>query len=170
MNRGFHPANRPRKLRLLFQPSFNFNRQAKYNCRAKGVIDMPTMTAENVLRLIDQLPLAEQAKLDQLMEQRTAAQSQQKPKNGMSPDHQPTGSPAQPLQPVPMPDGTRERQWLADHKREYANQWVALDGDRLIAASPNHDEVWAAAEADGAYLPLITFIEDPDHITHILWP
>ncbi len=128
---------------------------------------MPTMTAESVLQMIDQMPPAEQAKLNQLMEQRAAAKSQSVPKNGGSPDCKPNGT--QP-KPIPMPDGASERQWLADHKREYANQWVALDGDRLIAASPHHDEVWAAAEADGAHLPLITFIEDPDNITHILWP
>ena len=130
---------------------------------------MPTITAESVLQLIDHLPSAEQAKLNQLMKQRTAAHSQSESTNGAPPDREQNGTPAQPRKPIPMPDGACERKWLAAHKREYANQWVALDGDRLIAASPNHDEVWAAAEADGAYLPLITFIEDPDHITHILW-
>jgi hypothetical protein len=63
-----------------------------------------------------------------------------------------------------MPDSTRELKWVAEHAREYAGQWVALDGDRLIAHSPNHDEVFAAAEADGVYLPLITFVEDPDKV------
>jgi len=130
---------------------------------------MPTITAESVLKQIDLLPLAEQARLNQLMKQRAAARSQQELKNEEPPASEPNGTPSQLRKPIPMPDGASERQWLAAHKREYANQWVALDGDRLIAASPNHDEVWAAAEADGAYLPLITFIEDPDHITHILW-
>jgi hypothetical protein len=115
------------------------------------------ITAENVLQLVEQLSTTEQAKLDQLLKQRTTVAPQL------------NGATAHPLKPIPMPDGRRERQWLAAHRRDYANQWVALDGDRLIAASPQHDEVWAAAQADGAYLPLITFIEAPDHITHILW-
>ena len=131
---------------------------------------MSTITAESVLRLIEQLPQAEQAKLNRLIEQRAAARLRRKPTNGMSPDAQANDSPIEQPKTIPMPDGSRERQWLAAHKREYANQWVALEGDRLIAAGPNHDEVWGAAEADGAYLPLITFIENPDHITHILWP
>jgi len=68
------------------------------------------------------------------------------------------GAPAKPpldkrLPNRPTPDCSREMHWLAEHRREYANQWVALDGDRLIAAGPNHDEVWAAAKADGAALP-----------------
>jgi Family of unknown function (DUF5678) len=55
-------------------------------------------------------------------------------------------------------------QWLATHAREYAGQWVALDGDRLIAHGPHHHEVWAAAEASGVYLPLVTFVENPDRV------
>ncbi len=55
-------------------------------------------------------------------------------------------------------------QWIAEHQREYVGQWVALDGDRLIAASPDHEEVSKAADADGAYLPLFAFIDDPNKI------
>jgi hypothetical protein len=115
---------------------------------------MATITAENVLQLIDQMSLSEQLKLKQLMAQRepqkqAAAQTKQLDKH---------------LPSKPMPDSTREMRWLAEHQREYVGQWVALDGDRLIAASPNHEEVAAAAEADGAYLPLFTYIDDPDKV------
>ena len=48
--------------------------------------------------------------------------------------------------------------WLAAHAHEYAGQWVALDGDTLIAHDPDHRQVWAAAEASGAYPPLVTFL------------
>jgi uncharacterized protein DUF5678 len=41
-------------------------------------------------------------------------------------------------------------------------QWVALDGDRLIAHGANADEVFAIADADGAYLPLGTYIPPAD--------
>lgn len=125
---------------------------------------MSIMTVESVLQLIDQLSPAEQSKLKQLMKEREIPQSQPEPANEAQPDRTQNGVPTQRLKPRPMPDSTRERQWLAKHKREYIGQWVSLDGDRLIAASPNHDEVWAAAEADGAYLPLFTFVEDPDKL------
>ncbi|MBP6822703.1 MAG: hypothetical protein KA368_14230 [Acidobacteria bacterium] len=126
---------------------------------------MATMTAETILQLVDQLTPFEQKKFRQLLEQRepmpTQPKSETQPqRNGASTNH---------LNPIPMPDGKPERAWLAANRHQYAGQWVALDGSRLIAASKDHDEVWAAADADGAYLPLITFVENPDQITHIIW-
>lgn len=67
----------------------------------------------------------------------------------------------------PMPDDTRERQWIKEHKHEYAGQWVALDGDRLIAASPIQQEVWDAVSADGSTLPLVHRIPSPDDLPYI---
>lgn len=126
---------------------------------------MSSLKAENVLSLIDELPPVEQARLYQLLAERPAALPQPTVQNGT-----PTKPPfAKRLPNRPAHDSSREMHWLAEHRREYANQWVALDGDRLIAAGPNHDEVWAAAKADGAKLPLIEFIEDPDHVTHFFW-
>ena len=43
-----------------------------------------------------------------------------------------------------MPDRTRKHEWVKTHKQEYAGQWVALDGDRLVAASPVQQEVLEA--------------------------
>ena len=31
----------------------------------------------------------------------------------------------------------RAMQWIAEHRNEYVGQWVALDGDRLLAAGPS---------------------------------
>lgn len=106
---------------------------------------MSIMTA--ILTLIEQLPPTEQAKLEPLIVQRQARQLKAK----LS------------LTPKPWPAGRQlALQWGAEHACAYKGQWVALDGDRLIAASVNHDEVWAAAQGDGAYLPLVTFVNDPD--------
>lgn len=59
-------------------------------------------------------------------------------------------------------DSTTSMNWLSRHRAEYGGQWVALDGDRLIAHGPNAKEVFALAKADGAHLPLITYIEPVD--------
>src|SRR6266545_4237201 len=55
-----------------------------------------------------------------------------------SPDHR--------VPPKPMPEGAmRALQWIAEHAREYAVEW-------------------AAAQASGVYLPMVTFVEDPAKI------
>jgi len=127
---------------------------------------MSSLTAENILTLIEQLPPSEQARLRQLMDERQRVQPQPESLPAGPENHQPKEPPPEkPLRPIrPMPDSTREMRWIATHQREYVGQWVALDGDRLIAASPNHEEVTAAAEADGAGLPLFAYIDDPDKI------
>ena len=127
---------------------------------------MSLLTAESVLQLIEQMPPGEQWKLKQLMAQSAKLPAPPEITNEVP---LPARQLDKRLPPKPMPDSTRERQWLAQHRHEYANQWVALDGDHLIAAGKDHDTVWAAAEADGASLPLITFIEDLDNPITIIW-
>jgi hypothetical protein len=39
---------------------------------------------------------------------------------------------------------------------------TSVNGDRLIAHGLDDRTVYAAANADGAYLPLVTQVEDPD--------
>ena len=113
---------------------------------------MSSITAESLLPLIAQLPQPERAKLRVLLDEQTESEQCS---NG-----QVVKAPRDKRLPSkPMRDCSREMQWIADHAREYARQWVALDGDRLTAASPNHNEVWTAADVDGATLPMITFLE-----------
>jgi len=76
-----------------------------------------------------------------------------------------TGDPANGVkfvEPIPTPDPEPSQRWMDEHSHEYGGQWVALDGDRLIAHGPNAAEVFAAAKADGAYLPLVTYITPAD--------
>jgi hypothetical protein len=113
---------------------------------------MSTITVENILRQIDQLSPVEQRRLAQLLEERRAERAPQlskAPRDKRLPDR-------------PALDDSRERAWIEEHRNEYAGQWVALDGDRLIAASPNRLEVSAAVKADSAKLPLIYRIPAPD--------
>ncbi len=113
---------------------------------------MSTITAENILQQIEQLPPLEQIKLDQLLAARHTAQSATHTKPPRD-----KRLPAKPLK-----DRTRELAWLDAHHHEYAGQWVALDGDRLVAASPNRLEISAAVRAAGVELPLIHRIAAPD--------
>jgi hypothetical protein len=65
------------------------------------------------------------------------------------------------------PDPTPAMEWLRLHSKEFGGQWVALDGDRLIAHGPDAMAVYAAAEADGAYLPMIDYIEPADALPFV---
>ena len=56
-------------------------------------------------------------------------------------------------------DARREEfQWLATESASYAGQWVALDGNRLVAHGDELAIVSAAARAAGAVRPLLTHI------------
>ena len=59
-------------------------------------------------------------------------------------------------------DFSADRQWLADHRDEYAGQWVALKYGQLISASTNAKEVFAAAHAAGQPDALVVFVEPSD--------
>ncbi len=61
-------------------------------------------------------------------------------------------------------DCIREMQWLAGHREEYAGQWVALDGNRLLAHGTSAPEVYAKARKSGVRLPLVVQVE-PAHQT-----
>jgi hypothetical protein len=116
---------------------------------------MSTITAENILKLIEQLPSTERARLREMLAQESAIPVQAKaPRDKCVPCE-------------PMPDRTREWEWIAQHKQEYAGQWVALEGDHLVAASPTRGELSTAIKAAGATLPLIHRIAAPDELPYI---
>jgi len=66
-------------------------------------------------------------------------------------------------------DCSREMRWLAEHREEYAGQWVALDGERLLASGANAREVYDAARRSGVELPLVVQVESPDELPFGGW-
>jgi len=116
---------------------------------------MSKLTAETILALIEQLPSDERTRLNQLLTQQQGEPAKAKP----------------PLDKLvtcePMPDRTHEKEWVKAHRHEYAGQWVALDGDRLVAASPHRMEISAAIKTDGGKRPLIIRIPSPDDLPYI---
>ncbi|MDX1969364.1 MAG: DUF5678 domain-containing protein [Planctomycetaceae bacterium] len=65
-------------------------------------------------------------------------------------------------EPIPMPNFESVAEWLQAHSREYAGQWIALDGDRLVSHGPRSEDVFAAARFEGVQMPYVTFIEPDD--------
>jgi len=114
---------------------------------------MSKVTIESILDDIAQLPLSERNQLRHLL----GEEPEQKRPNKKERDRR--------LPSKPMPPGAKLAvRWIAEHAREYAGQWVALEGERLIANGEDHNQVWAAAKSDGAEMPLIAFVNDPDEI------
>lgn len=54
-----------------------------------------------------------------------------------------------------------EMRWLAKHEAEYAGQWVALDGDRLVAFGTDPKQLYAESRAAGVPNPFLAYAENP---------
>jgi hypothetical protein len=59
-------------------------------------------------------------------------------------------------------DRTKEHEWLHLHRDEYAWQWVALDGNRLVAHGYNLKDVAETAKQNGANDALFVRVEPSD--------
>ena len=60
---------------------------------------------------------------------------------------------------LPYIDRSREMAWIAEHTHEYAGQWVALDGDRLIAHGDDPIPFKEIARAQGVERPFIVHMQ-----------
>ena len=76
---------------------------------------------------------------------------------------------AQPTHSENGDDETRERrlEWLKSHREEYGGQYVALDGDRLIAVGPNYRVARENARAAGKTNAFVTYLSKSDEIAEM---
>jgi uncharacterized protein DUF5678 len=54
----------------------------------------------------------------------------------------------------------RENAWLDAHRDEYLGQWVAVEGDSLVAHGTNPREVYLAARDSGIEVPYLVRVEN----------
>ncbi|MBL8205674.1 MAG: hypothetical protein JNM09_15675 [Blastocatellia bacterium] len=64
-------------------------------------------------------------------------------------------------------DRSQENEWLAKHQDQYAGQWVALDGKRLISHGLVLKEVMAEVEKAGIKDALVVRAESSDSPPYI---
>lgn len=60
---------------------------------------------------------------------------------------------------LPVKDYSRQHKRLEEHREEYAGQWVALDGDKLIAADFDGSEVAKKVHKLGINCAYVVFVE-----------
>jgi hypothetical protein len=73
---------------------------------------------------------------------------------------------------LPVRDFSREHDWLAKNRDEYDGQYVALDGDTLLAHGENGKEVAAKVKELGiksAYIVLVEGSNRPPFISGGVW-
>jgi len=53
--------------------------------------------------------------------------------------------------------------WIKENRARYADQWVVVDGDRLIAANVDGHQAFIGAQAAGIDVPFLVHVlpEDP---------
>lgn len=83
-------------------------------------LETQELTAETILTLIEQLPSTERTRLTQLLNEEEPEPIKTKPPLDKRVPSQ------------PMPDRTKEMDWVEQHKHEYPGQWVALNQSRKL--------------------------------------
>lgn len=66
-------------------------------------------------------------------------------------------------------DLSRELRWIEEHHAEYAGQWVAVRGDRLLSSGSDGREVYEAARAAGDERPFVTRVEPIGELPFAGW-
>ena len=117
-----------------------------------------SVTFEAVLEQVRQLPLNEQQLLREMLPLKNGATTAERAELK-----------GRVRRVAPMRDHTKEYQWLAQHRKEYPGEYLALDGDRLIAHSPDAKEVFAAVDAAGVENPLYVHVEPADEPPFAGW-
>lgn len=113
---------------------------------------IPSANVNSILQQIAALSAAERSELRTRWEKPSA--------NGAQETSQ-TDSPTEPRPASPDQKDEAAFKWINDHGGAYPGQWLALDGDRLLACGANLAEVAAAARAAGVQFPLLHLVEPP---------
>ena len=66
-------------------------------------------------------------------------------------------------------DLSRELRWIEEHRAEYAGQWVAVRGDRLLGSGPDGRQVYEAARAAGDERPFVKRVEPNGELPFAGW-
>ncbi len=122
------------------------------------------MHLDELLTNIKKLPLSEKLHLFRLIAKDLESEKTTEKDGDQDSKHQ-----------EPNPEGrfdqkrTLEIQWLADHRAEYAGQYVALNGHTLLCHGKNGREVLQKAKEMGFPTPYIVRIDPRDDLPFGGW-
>jgi hypothetical protein len=105
-----------------------------------------TLSLDEIIKLIEQLPAADQERIRQWLESKEAT------------DGEGHGSQAHANR------SANSLRWLHENGEKYSGRWVALDGDRLIASGPTAKEVYSRAKAEGVEIPFVELVTDREPV------
>ena len=98
---------------------------------------------EQVTSMIRALPLEDLDKVREVLDEESRAKREKKEKSNWRIERY-----------------KKARKWLDEHAAEYMNQWVCLEGDRLIAHSADGKDLYQKAKDAGIEIPFIHHIVD----------
>ena len=105
-----------------------------------------TLSVDEILKTIAQLPAAEQERIRRWLEEKRAT-------NGGG-----HGSQAHANR------SAKSLRWLHENREKYSGQWIALNGDRLMASGPTAKEVYSKAKAEGVEIPFVELVTDQEPV------
>lgn len=123
---------------------------------------MAEVTLESVLEQVRQLPKTEQQKLREFLPRPEIVRPEFKA-------YQIPPGRRVPLAET-LKDRSRELAWLMKNQGDYAGQWVALEGDELIAHGYDLKQVSDEAKTKGVDDPIFAHAEDPNALPFAGWP
>ena len=101
-----------------------------------------SLSFDQIIKSIEQLPAPEQERIRRWLDEKGTP-------NGERNASQPHAN-----------RSTKSLRWLHENREKYAGQWVALDGERLIASGPTAKEVYSEAKAEGVEVPFVELVTD----------
>jgi hypothetical protein len=95
---------------------------------------------DEIIESIEQLPESEQERIRRWLDEKSLS------------------SPGTNGSQASIARSAKSLRWLYENREKYLGQWVALDGDHLIASGSSAKEVYEKAKAQGIEIPFVELV------------